>query len=483
MATIASLVVNLAANSARLVKDLAKSRKSVNAWVKKVRAKMNTAAKYIAGLGTAGAAMVLAFVNKASAAIDALAKTSAKLGIATQALQKLRYQAELSGVASGALEMALQRMVRRVAEAAKGTGTAVKALKEMGLNAKNLSKLSPDQMFYSIAQAMKKVKDQSDRVRLAFKLFDSGGVALVNTLTSDLKGVGEEFDRLGVAITKQQAAMVEKFNDSKSKLATIWEGFINQITIQVAPYLEKVINYISESVQAMGGMGRVATAIMSRVAKAVGLVTDVMYGWKLIILKVQQGWALIAHHALKGMDMIHKKTNELFVWMGLESKKTDLFSGLSDSFMVQAEQIEKRFNALLKQGRPSMQIEKRAAQISKEIGLVGVSGDVTRKLSQHLNDLRQAVYSGSTSATVKKMAQESARAAAAELDRLRGTDMYNERYDRQLNSLLRSAEQRNLGKLTLELKSPEGTKQGTISGDQNFLSDLARQLNNAAAVV
>ena len=176
-----------------------------------MNATKTTAAGFaIAGVAAAGLTVgIVAIVNANAQYIDSLAKTADKLGLTTEALQLLRYQGEQSGVSINTMDMALQRMTRRVAEAAQGTGEAKGAIKELGLSAAELAAMSPDQQFKAIAEAMKGVAAQGDKVRLAMKLFDSEGVALVNTLVSDLTKVEARFDSLGVSITRQQAAIVE----------------------------------------------------------------------------------------------------------------------------------------------------------------------------------------------------------------------------------------------------------------------------------
>ena len=151
-----------------------------------------------AAFATAGAAATAAMVKLRLDSIDNLAKTADKLGVTTEALAGLQHAAELTGVGTDTMNMALQRMTRRVAEAAVGTGEAKGALEELNINAAALAKLPLDQQMQVVADAMQGVEKQSDRVRLAMKLFDSEGVALVNTLAGGSDGL------------KQMAAEAEK---------------------------------------------------------------------------------------------------------------------------------------------------------------------------------------------------------------------------------------------------------------------------------
>lgn len=258
MATIANLLVKLGVDNKNLKKGFKKAlsdgRKFANNMAKSFL-KITTALS----IGIAGAsALVLKSINDTAEGIDNLAKTSKKLGIGVSELQKLQFQAQLSGVNVRTLNMALQRMVRRVSEAAQGLGEGKAALKELGLDAAKLAAMAPEKQFQTIAQAMQGIKSQTDRVRLSFKLFDSEGVALVNTLNSNLAQTSKEFDKLGISLTKQQATAVEAYTDSQTKLSAIWKGFKQQLTVVLAGPLTEILKKTLEWVKGMGGLDKIA---------------------------------------------------------------------------------------------------------------------------------------------------------------------------------------------------------------------------------
>ncbi len=150
-------------------------------------------------------------VKSGLSAGDSLAKISDKLGIATDALAKYRFAAEQTGVAQSEADIAMQRFTRRLADAAAGSGPAVSAFKAMRLEASELIKLSPDEAFAKVADQMNKVENQSQKVSLAFKLFDSGGVNLINTLALGSKGLaemGKQAEAAGLAVNRLDAAKI-----------------------------------------------------------------------------------------------------------------------------------------------------------------------------------------------------------------------------------------------------------------------------------
>ena len=202
----------------------------------------------LGAIGVGGLGMMVSSVAEAT---DTLAKTADRLGLTTQALAGLRHSAELTGAGVKAMEMGLQRMTRRVAEAAQGLGEARGALETLNLDARYLASISPDQAFLAIADAMAKVQTDGERVRLTFKLFDSEGVRLKNTMMAgraELEKYTEEAKRLGVAVDREGAAKIEVFNDAVYTAGLSVKGLFTQGLIKVAPELTKIAKAATEMV-------------------------------------------------------------------------------------------------------------------------------------------------------------------------------------------------------------------------------------------
>jgi uncharacterized phage infection (PIP) family protein YhgE len=194
-------------------------------------------------LGAVGVTGIGLLVKNSLDATDQLAKTASKIGTTTEALSALRYAAERTGVSTQTMDMALQRFVRRTAEAAVGTGEAKGAIRELGLDARELVKLPLDKRMLVLSNAFGKVENESDKLRLAFKLFDSEGAALVNTLGEGSEGLQALFndaDALGLVMTESAASGVEAASDSLTRLKGLMTGFTNQTIAALAPALKSV---------------------------------------------------------------------------------------------------------------------------------------------------------------------------------------------------------------------------------------------------
>ncbi len=241
-------------------------------------------------VGAVGAGGFGALIKSSINAGDELAKTADKLGVTTQALAGLRHAAELTGVSTGTMDMALQRFTRRAAEAAKGTGEAKGALQELGIDAESLVRLPLDEQMNIVSDAMQGVGTQADRVRLAMKLFDSEGVALVNTLgggSDALKQMTEEAEHLGLTLSRTDTAQMEMANDSITRLMGVFKGLTNQLAVAFSPVITFVSDAFRQAALDSTAFGNIGQKVAIAVAKAFGTVRQIMHAVEIVFKSSQ----------------------------------------------------------------------------------------------------------------------------------------------------------------------------------------------------
>jgi hypothetical protein len=241
MPAVASIALSIKANTQKLVTGLRRASKVVAAFGDRVRRVAKGIAKFGAAITAVAAAGITLFVKQSFTMLDALAKTSDKLGITTERLAGLHLAAKRTGVDVRKMNMGIQRMTRRLAEAAQGGGEAKAALAELGIDAVKVTRLPIDKQFAIIADAMEKVRGQSDRVRLGFKLFDSEGVALINTLRGgsvQLEKFHAEAERLGLTFSRFDLSRIERANDAIGRLRDAFRGIANQLAVISSTGLE-----------------------------------------------------------------------------------------------------------------------------------------------------------------------------------------------------------------------------------------------------
>ena len=238
------------------------------------------------GVATATAAATAAIgamgyaLSKQVQKVDDLAKTANKLGTTVETLQQLQYAADISGVSAETLNMAMQRLTRRVSEASMGFGEAKGALKELGINAAKLNKLPLDKKMEVLADAFDGVATDGDRVRLAMKLFDSEGVALVNTLNLGSDGLREmaaEAKSLGLSISEVDAKRFEKMQDDITRMKTAASAAATTFTTELLPVIEGIFTGFSDAGYGANNFQSAAISAAHKVIKVYGFFLDTLH--------------------------------------------------------------------------------------------------------------------------------------------------------------------------------------------------------------
>lgn len=290
----------------------------------------------------AGAAGIGLLIKQSLSATDSLAKTAAKIGTTTEALSKLQYAGQLSGLAIENTNMSLQRFSRRVSEAAKGTGEAQGALRELGLDARVLNNQGLSTTMLDVADAFKQVEGGANQLRLAFKLFDSEGAQMVNMLrggSDALIAMYADAKNLGIVMRASVARSVEAANDSLTRLGYLFRGVRDQIVGALAPALTHLVTKITEFFAALaqseGGIERWARAVVSKFLNGVA--------------SMLQGVSA----AVKGMQDFVNGTidmiNHLRKWIDMEPISHVIF-GVGDSAATAAKTLREMADAVVAVG-------------------------------------------------------------------------------------------------------------------------------------
>lgn len=320
-----------------------KTKSAFNGVTKSIRAvgraifSMKTALAGVIGLTGIGL-----LVRQSLQATDVLAKTATKIGTTTESLSRLRFAAEQTGVATATMDMALQRFVRRTAEAARGTGEAKGALRELNLDARELLEMPLDQQMIALSDAFKTLPTDADKVRVAMKLFDSEGVALVGTLKAGAEGITAMFneaEKLGIVMSGTAAAGVEKANDALNRLFSVFKGVKDQIVAALAPAIESFATLLKDKLIAQinsvnGNMQKFAELIRD---KLLGFVQSLIYG----LANVIQGFENFANKLIQIANAINKL-------VGGEGKLFTEFTGSLSQSLFNAGDAVTRFAENLK---------------------------------------------------------------------------------------------------------------------------------------
>jgi hypothetical protein len=202
-------------------------------------------------IGAIGVGAITGITMMTASLGDNIAKTADKIGVGVEQLQEMQYAAGRAGIGVSAFDNSLERMVRRVADAAEGSGEAVSALDELGLSAEGLKRKSPDEALGIIADAFGNVENHADRVRLAYALFGREGVAMVNMLREGSHGLEEMYGRareLGHVMSEEAARETEVFTDKLGDMRASLTGVRNTVGMALMPVFAGWIDQMTEFV-------------------------------------------------------------------------------------------------------------------------------------------------------------------------------------------------------------------------------------------
>lgn len=260
------------------------------------------------------AAMGVAFYRSGAQSVDALAKMSDQIGIATEDLGALRYAAQqMSGMAEGTFDVSLRRMTRRITEAADGTGPAVSALRSLRLEAGELARMSPDAQFRAIADAMGQIPNQGERLRATMAIFDTEGVPLINTLSKGadaIREMEEQAHAMGLTISRIDAAQVEAANDALAASASTVNAFKQQLAVQFAPVVKAATDLLGGMSDEIGGMSDVAETTFNNVIRGLSFVASAADGAKrtfeIAANWIIGAWSTVAETIAKAFSFVLK---------------------------------------------------------------------------------------------------------------------------------------------------------------------------------
>lgn len=170
-----------------------------------------------------------------------LEATSQKLGLTAEFLQEMGYAAAQNEISQETLNMGMQRFTRRMAEAREGGGELLGVLQKYNIQLRDSegNARNTEAVFGDLAEVIKNTKDPAERLRVAFKAFDSEGVGLVNVLKDGKAGL----DAWGAAARENGQVLEDETVASLARASNAIENFRKKAVVAVGNIL---VNFQSE---------------------------------------------------------------------------------------------------------------------------------------------------------------------------------------------------------------------------------------------
>ena len=228
MAVIDSLSIALKADTASFISGMKKASKAFKSWMSGMT-RLVTAVGGLAAVMTGISGLGFSQVFKETLKdADRVGKLSDEIGIAVDELFGLEFAATIAGTSMEVLTRGLQRMNRRIGEAAMGYGEGAKAMDQLGLNVDDLIGLSADEQFLRIADSVNSLGSQANKAASVYALFGRQGQFLLNTFQMQRGGIKvliKESKELLGTYNRDEFRIFEELNDSVVRLKASMKGF------------------------------------------------------------------------------------------------------------------------------------------------------------------------------------------------------------------------------------------------------------------
>src|SRR5262249_26293279 len=131
------------------------------------------------GLGAALKAPLVASAKLFADFGSELHDMSLRTGASVEALSEMAFVAKVTGGSMEALEVGLKKMQKAIASGEDELGKPIKAFDQLGISAKKLAALAPDQQLAEIGGRLALIKDPAMRAALALQIFGKAGTGLL----------------------------------------------------------------------------------------------------------------------------------------------------------------------------------------------------------------------------------------------------------------------------------------------------------------
>ncbi len=202
--------------------------------IKRAAAQLTIMAGTVTGIGYLGKRLLDVADNTANAAD--------RIGITTGLLQELRFAATQTGVSTDKLEVSLERFVRRMGDAANGTGAAASTYQRLGISVLEADGSMRDSgaVLNDVADALQGMGSQAERAAATTALFGRTGVAMSLMLGRGAKGIEEykkQAQQLGIVIDEELLRNAEKAGDKLDIMFSVLKAQAVTAFVQLTPHI------------------------------------------------------------------------------------------------------------------------------------------------------------------------------------------------------------------------------------------------------
>lgn len=250
MAGIGDLVVNLSAKTQNFDKNISKSQGGLKSFASSAVSLLNPVTAGLVAMTTAAVGVGAAVwgLQGRIGELAGVADKAAQTGLSGAFLQQLEFAADQSGVSAETLTGGIKKLTVMIGKAADGNKEASETLKDFGLNAKELQKLSPEQQFLRISEAIGKIPTASGRAAAAVKIFGKSGIEMTTLFAGgldDITTLMQDAKDIGIGLDDASLAKVAEADDALQKMYASIGAMVDQVAVGLAPAFTEVSTQVT----------------------------------------------------------------------------------------------------------------------------------------------------------------------------------------------------------------------------------------------
>lgn len=169
----------------------------------------------------------------------------AQTGATVAGLLTLRQAFTDSGVEASTAGKTINDLQRRIADAANGMGEGKQALRDLGLSASDLSRLSPEEQFEAVGNAIAGIEDPAQRTAIAVRLFSETGAKLMPVFASGLSDARIALGRMP-EILDRNAVEFERIDTLIGRIPNKSRQLFTGLGDQLASYLRAPLERLNQ---------------------------------------------------------------------------------------------------------------------------------------------------------------------------------------------------------------------------------------------
>lgn len=216
--------------SDKRLKEIQKRAEEVG---KKIGIAMGSIATAAAGAGTAA----LVMLKNTAAATTESDRWAKSLGMSTSTLQQWQYAAERAGLSADNMADIFKDIGDKIGDAlVTGGGEAIDAIDKLGLSLDDLANMTPDKQLLAIADGLKQVGSQSEKINILESLGNdlSRMLPLLDNGGEGLRKYMQQAKDFGIALDPSQIASLVKANELIEDMQAQVQGLRNEFVAGLA---------------------------------------------------------------------------------------------------------------------------------------------------------------------------------------------------------------------------------------------------------